>query len=85
MYRQSQMYHREGVEISRNTMTGWARQCADLLNILVDELKRSIFASKFLHGDDTPVKVLAPEKLKLVEYGHMLEMVDLVEILPLLQ
>ena len=65
MYRQSQMYHREGVEISRNTMTGWARQCADLLNILVNELKRSIFASKFLHGDDTPVKVLAPDKTKV--------------------
>ena len=60
MYRQSQIYEREGVEISRNTMTGWARQCSDLLNPLILELKKSIFASKFLHGDDTPVKVLSP-------------------------
>lgn len=60
MYRQSQIYEREGVEISRNTMTGWAKQCAVLLNPLIDVLKKSVFASKYLHGDDTPIKVLAP-------------------------
>jgi len=60
MYRQSQMYEREGVEISKNTMTGWAAQCARLLNPLIDALKKSLFASEYLHGDDTPIKVLAP-------------------------
>lgn len=60
MYRQSQMYEREGVEISKNTMTGWAAQCARLLNPLIDALKKSVFASEYLHGDDTPIKVLAP-------------------------
>jgi transposase len=38
MYRQSQIYEREGIEISRNTMTGWAAQCAKLLNPLIDVL-----------------------------------------------
>jgi transposase len=60
MYRQSQIYEREGVEISRNTMTGWAKQCSALFTSLIDELKKSVFASELLHGDDTPVKVLAP-------------------------
>ena len=60
MYRQSQIYEREGVEISRNTMTGWAAQCARLLNPLIDALKKSVFASEYLHADDTPIKVLAP-------------------------
>ena len=41
-------------------MTGWAAQCANLLNPLIDELKKSVFASDYLHGDDTPIKVLAP-------------------------
>ena len=60
MYRQSQIYEREGVEISRNTMTSWAAQCARLLNPLIDALKKSVFASEYLHADDTPIKVLAP-------------------------
>ena len=60
MYRQSQIYAREGIEISRNTMTGWAAQCSTLLDPLIDLLKESVFASEYLHGDDTPIKVLAP-------------------------
>lgn len=60
MYRQSQIYEREGVEISRNTMTGWAAQCSKLLNPLIDVLKASVLNTGYLHGDDTPVKVLAP-------------------------
>ena len=60
MYRQSQIYAREGLEISRNTMTGWAAQCSKLLNPLIDVLKQSVFNSEYLHGDDTPIKVLAP-------------------------
>ncbi len=60
MYRQSQMYAREGIEISRNTMTGWAAQCSKLLDPLIDKLKQSVFASEYLHGDDTTIKVLAP-------------------------
>jgi transposase len=60
MYRQSQMYAREGIEISRNTMTGWAAQCSKLLDLLIDKLKQSVFASEYLHGDDTTIKVLAP-------------------------
>lgn len=60
MYRQSQIYEREGIELSRSTMASWAGQCARLLQPLVVELRRSIFASGQIHGDDTPVKVLAP-------------------------
>jgi len=60
LYRQSQIYEREGIDISRSTMAGWAQQCSTLLQPLVDELKKSVFASAQIHGDDTPVKVLAP-------------------------
>jgi len=58
MYRQSQIYAREGIEIPRNTMTGWAAQCSKLLDPLIDALKQSVFASEYLHGDDTTIKVL---------------------------
>jgi len=60
MYRQSQMYEREGVELARSTMTGWAAKCSKLLEPLVEELKQSVFSTGQLHGDDTTVKVLAP-------------------------
>jgi len=59
-YRQSEIYEREGIELSRSTMAGWAGQCARLLEPLIIELKKSIFAGEHLHGDDTPIRVLAP-------------------------
>jgi transposase len=39
-------------------MTGWAAQCSKLLDPLIDLLKQSVFASEYLHGDDTTIKVL---------------------------
>jgi hypothetical protein len=60
MYRQSQMYEREGIELSRSTLASWAGSCARLLEPLINELKKQIFASSEIHGDDTTLKVLAP-------------------------
>ena len=60
LYRQSEMYERDGIIIPRSTMSSWAHQCAKLLWPLIEELRNTIFASSALHGDDTPVKVLAP-------------------------
>ncbi len=59
-YRQSEIYARENIDLSRSTMASWAGQCAALLQPLVMEIRRSIFASSHLHGDDTTIKVLAP-------------------------
>jgi transposase len=70
LYRQSQMYEREGVEIARSTMAGWAAGCARLLEPLVDELKKTIFASSHIHGDDTPIRVLSP-KLGKTKTGRL--------------
>lgn len=60
LYRQSQIYEREGIELSRSTLASWVGQCAILLTPMIEELKKSIFSSSHLHGDDTPVKVLNP-------------------------
>ena len=60
IYRQHEIYNREGVEIAKSTMTSWVGQCVKLLHPLIDELKQSVFSASHLHGDDTPVKVLAP-------------------------
>ncbi len=60
IYRQHQMYLREGIEIAKSTMTGWAGECVKLLQPLIIKLQQAIFSSSYLHGDDTPVRVLAP-------------------------
>lgn len=44
IYRQSQMYEREGIELARSTMTGWASQCALLILPVIDELKNQYLA-----------------------------------------
>lgn len=60
LYRQSQIYDREGVEISRTTMASWVGQCARLLEPIAGAIQRFVFSGEQIHGDDTPVKVLAP-------------------------
>ena len=60
LYRQSQIYAREGVELSRSTMADWLGQVSWLLDPLVERLGAHVMASQKLHADDTPVPVLAP-------------------------
>ena len=59
-YRQSQIYEREGIDLSRSTMAAYAGQISRLLAPLVKEIQNIVFSSNHIHGDDTPVKVLAP-------------------------
>ena len=58
LHRQAKIFRRFGVELSDQTMCGWMRQCADLLDPLYNELKEFVLASKVVGTDDTPVKVL---------------------------
>jgi transposase len=60
LYRQSEIYAREGVEIARSTMADWVGRSAALMEPLVAALKRHVLSGERLHGDDTPVPVLDP-------------------------
>ena len=60
LYRQEQMYAREGVELDRSTMADWVGGTSALLAPLVEELRRHVMTAAKLHADDTPVPVLAP-------------------------
>jgi transposase len=60
LYRQSQIYAREGIEIDRSTMAGWVGAGSALLQPLLDALARYVLSAQKLHADDTPVPVLAP-------------------------
>ncbi len=60
LYRQSEIYAREGVELDRATMAAWVGKAATLMRPLLDALARHVMAAERLHADDTPVPVLAP-------------------------
>ena len=60
LYRQAQIYAREGVELDRSTMAEWVGGCARLLDPLTEALGRYVMAAQKLHADDTPVPVLDP-------------------------
>ncbi|GAB4363533.1 MAG: IS66 family transposase [Kiloniellaceae bacterium] len=60
LYRQSEIYAREGVETTRSTMADWVGRSAALMDPLVAALRRRVLSGERLHGDDTPVPVLDP-------------------------
>jgi len=60
LYRQSGIYAREGVELERSTLADWVGQCSALMRPLLAALQRHVLAGDKVHGDDTPVPVLAP-------------------------
>lgn len=64
LYRQSEIYEREGIELERSTLADWVGRSATLLAPLVEALKKDVMASDVLHGDDTPVPVLDPGRGK---------------------
>ena len=64
LYRQSEIYARQRVELERSTLADWVGGCSRLLEPLVEALRRYVMAAGKVHADDTPVPVLAPGKGK---------------------
>jgi hypothetical protein len=60
LYRQSEIYAREGVDLDRSTLADWVGATSHLLSPLVDAVRKHVLAASKLHADDTPVPVLAP-------------------------
>ena len=60
LYRQSQIYAREGVDLDRSTLAEWVGGCSRLVDPLIEALARYVMAAGKLHADDTPVPVLDP-------------------------
>lgn len=60
LYRQSQIYAREGIDLDRSTLADWVGGASALLDPLVTAIGRYVLATYKIHGDDTPVPVLCP-------------------------
>lgn len=60
LYRQCQIYAREGLDLDRSTLADWVGGASALLEPLVNALGRYVLGTYKIHGDDTPVPVLCP-------------------------
>jgi len=61
LYRQEKILARQGVDISRSTMSGWLAECAELCVPLYERMKQRVLKSRVIHNDDTPIPVQAPK------------------------
>ncbi|MWN88273.1 IS66 family transposase, partial [Escherichia coli] len=64
VYRQSEIFARQGIELSRALLSNWVDACCQLMTPLNDTLYRYVMNTRKVHTDDTPVKVLAPGRKK---------------------
>ena len=60
LYRQSEIYAREGVDLDRSTLAGWVGGASLALEPLVDAIRQYVLDAMKIHADDIPVPVLAP-------------------------
>jgi transposase len=60
LYRQSEIYSREGLDLDRSTLAGWVGATSELLAPLVEAVRAHVMSASKLHADDTPVPVLTP-------------------------
>ena len=60
LYRQAGIYARDGVDLDRAVMADWVGKSVWLSAPLVEAIGDHVMAGTALHGDDTPVPVLAP-------------------------
>ena len=75
LYRQSQIFERDGLDIDRSTLADWVGKSTALLAPLADAIGRHVLAGQAIFADDTPVAMLAPgtgktQTARLWAYGR---------------
>ena len=58
LYRQAARFSREGIEISRSSLSNWVVKVGNLCEPLIDVLKENLLAGPLINADETPVQVL---------------------------
>ncbi|MCL4761234.1 MAG: IS66 family transposase [Burkholderiales bacterium] len=64
LYRQSEIYARQGVDLDRSTLADWVGGIARLVTPLAELIGRHVMAAGKVHADDTAVPVLDPGRGK---------------------
>jgi len=60
LYRQSQIYARDGIDLDRSTLAGMVGGCGALLTPLAAAIGKHVKAALKIHADDIPIPVLSP-------------------------
>ena len=60
LYRQSQIFERDGIDLDRSTLAEWVGKSTALLEPLAEAIGRHVLDGAAIHADDTPVRMLAP-------------------------
>jgi len=70
VFRQMKRFERNGVLLPYNTILDWAGKTIDLLSVLYDALKKEVLASRYIHVDETGLKVLCDKLTKKSKKIH---------------
>ncbi len=60
LYRQSEIYARDGLDLPRGLLAGWVGKSAALVEPMAAFIGRHAMAGPRVHADDTPMPMLAP-------------------------
>ena len=72
LYRQEQELNRQGVMLSRQTMSNWILRCSkDWLTPVYEELHRKLISQDVLHADETTLQVLREPGKKAQSKSYM--------------
>ncbi len=58
LYRQEKIYQRDGIDLSRQTMSGWIVQLEEKLSPLMRAMKKCLYEGNVLHIDETRLQVM---------------------------
>jgi len=83
LYRQQEIFKREGVKISPSTINNWVKRGIEYLEILYDKMVADIKNRGYLQADETTIKVLSSEKKGATHQGYFWVYHDPVERLVL--
>lgn len=71
LYRMAEMFRRQqGVEIPRNTMSGWVDQSVELLKSIYRAMVKKLGQRNYLQVDETTTRYLDPEEKKGSRQGY---------------
>jgi transposase len=62
LYRQEKIFARHGVDLPRSTLCDWVGWVAESCSPIVKEMKRRLKEGRIIQSDDTPVRVMDPER-----------------------
>lgn len=70
LHRQLQRFSRMGITIAQSTINDWVRAVLEQLNGLYAVHKQQVLQSRYLHADETPIKVQDPDKKGSSHQGY---------------